>query len=314
MAEEEALGDVEQVRRALASLWSKELTWPELQEKLAFQDQKYQRDLVAHGYEMTALLGSAGQEKLKDKRDIHNLRIVTESAAKYSHIKDALAGQSIKIAEAEAGLFASEEQKSHEILRRLIKENEDRRQGKPVEPTIRAYTPDFYALETAEDKVRNMASKYPHDAIFASDVVVLEGKNILEKPKNEAAARAILEEIAGKEVRISLGATLVATVRSGETVIFKEGAVIYISLQPYSKENIEKYLSEFNEYQSVAGVIDYAHPAAQQLIAERPVRIEALALERRGEILENALCISNRPCYPSWPTTVLASLKRWSRP
>ncbi|MDP1709792.1 MAG: Maf family protein, partial [Candidatus Komeilibacteria bacterium] len=100
------------------------------------------------------------------------------------------------------------------------------------------------------------------------------------KPRDEDEARAMLASIAGKEVRISSGSVLITTIPSGETILAREGVVMRIALQQYSHEAISEYLREQRGFQSVAGVIDFAHPSAQRLIAPKPVRIERLTIEQ----------------------------------
>lgn len=279
LGDKEVLHDIEQARQALASLWHRETNLPELQKRLRLQDQQYQQDLIARGYEMTALLRMGKKEGLPERRDIHQLLIVSGSATKREAVEEAVEGMQIDVSGIAEGSLDEEEQKSHASLRKMMQENEDRRRGREAIPSIRTYTPDFYTVDVAEDKARAVAGTHPRNALFASDVVALNGADILEKTKSADEARAVLAQISGKEIRVSSGSVLIATIPSGETILTREGVVMHIMLREFSPEDVDRYLREREGYQSVAGVIDYAHPAAQRLIAQKPIRIEKLAIE-----------------------------------
>ncbi len=279
--DKEVFNDIERARHALALLWhKKEVSLSELQQKLSRNDQLYQQALVEAGYEMTALLNLT-TEKSKEKRDIHHLRLASGSEKKRQALENALEGKQIEISVIAPDSSVNDiEQESHRSLRKMIEEGDDRRQGKKIIPTISEYTPGFYAVDVAERKLRAVSNQYPQEALFASDIVVLHGTNMLEKPKNTREAQIMLKQIAGEKIIVSSGSALVTTIFSGGTIIMREGAIMHITLRQYSQKDIDQYLAEFPEFKSIAGTIDYAHPAAQRLISQKPVRIEKLSIEK----------------------------------
>lgn len=274
----EIITDIQKARQALASLWHKDVDPIEFQHRLSFQNQLHQEALISHGYEMTAYLHRMQEGKPKERRDVGHLRFISGNTTKHLALEDALKEDGVEVSDVATEGLDEEEKKSHELLHRLIEENEARMRGEDVNESLRIHTPDFYSIDVAEHKALAIADTYPRDAIFSSDVVVLHGKDILEKPKSIDEARSILTKISGQEIRISSGSVLIATTSFGRTIINRAGVVMRIMLQQYSPEDIEQYLQEHKDYQSVAGVIDYADPSAQRLIAKKSIQVEKLTL------------------------------------
>jgi predicted house-cleaning NTP pyrophosphatase (Maf/HAM1 superfamily) len=276
---QEELSSIEQARSALAKLWYRDVDLRDIEQSLSWQDFQHQQDLVGHGYEMTALLHLT-KERRENKRDVHNLRVASGNKMKREIIEASLTGSGIEVSKPDETCVADverEEQRSQRLLRGLIKERRDRVHDRP----IRSYVPDFYAIDIAENKANTAADRYKNDAIFASDTVVLCGDSILEKPLDEEEARATLRQLSGKEVRISSGAVLIHTMKTGETIISRDGCVVRIRLKHFSEGDISRYLKTNDGYKSVAGVIDYSGAMAQELISEQLVQIEKLEIESK---------------------------------
>ncbi len=275
----EALQNLEQARAKLSLLWRKDVTPLQLQQSVLARKEDYRRKLIEAGHINTALLYLNRDKEQKEKRSIRKIRFISSNDKKYQAIQEALLDRNIEILKAGEGDSNQRELDHHRLLRKMMQETKDQKEGKAVVPSIRSYEPYFYSVDIAEDKARDFASLYPRDSIFASDVVVLVGNDILEKPKDEQEAIDILKNNSGKEVMISAGVVFITSIPSGETVLFREGLRMQVTLRDYSDEDVREYLRAYKDYTSIAGAIDYASPEAQRFLASKPINIRALRMQ-----------------------------------
>lgn len=276
----EPITDIETFRKNMESFWHRETSKEDVRRRLAMQESMHQSDLLRAGYDMTAYLrmGNVGP-KDHPGRDLKELEIATTSGAKRGFISEAAKEEGLEIREiAQGELFAQEEEeRSHALLRRLIKERKEYEAGERKEAgAFRHYTPALYALDVSQDKVTNAEAKEKDKnvPILACDVVVLKGERILEKPKSKAEAVKMLRSISGKEVEISIGATFLTPTTMGRMLLRRAGR-IKIHLQNFSEKEIEAYLAANPNYLNIAGAVDYSGEAAKYLIDEMaPAEIE----------------------------------------
>jgi len=270
----------DELRSVLDDIWRREVSKEKTKEQLRFQDAIDQEELLRAGYVMSAYLRRDRKIGDHPKQDFESLIVASTSGIKRRLIEEATSDQDITV---EGGLpnqdAAQEEEDTHKILHRLIQGQKDYDRGKPVEPMVRYFTPCLYALDVAESKMRHAEEREcdKNMPILACDVVVLEGERILEKPKNKAEAITMLREIAGKEIEVSFGATLLSPSRVGR-ILLKEAGRMKIHLRDFNDKDIGDYFATVGEnYLSIAGGIDYASPAAKPLIDEfTPVVVEQI--------------------------------------
>jgi septum formation protein len=70
--------------------------------------------------------------------------------------------------------------------------------------------PRALALRLATQKAQAIASKHPGAFILAADTTVACGRTLLEKPEDEAQARAFLEKLSGRRHHVYGGIALIA--------------------------------------------------------------------------------------------------------
>ena len=305
----EVFQDAKQARQALTSLWHKDVNPDKLKEKLSEQDQENQKGLIEHGHEMTALLNLNSKVAKEGDRDINHIRFVSGNTTKLEVLEKSLENKNAEILSVSIEDIEHEEQKAHQFLQKIIDEYKNEENPRNL---VRIYTPDFYSIDVAEEKARAVAKNYPNESILASDVVVLLEGEILEKPKNRTEAEIMLSKISGKEIRISSGSILINTIKSGETILTREGVIIKIKLNQYSEKDIDEYLNEFKEYESTAGSIDYSHPASQKLIADEYITIEKLDVETseppKQVLINKSLLLEMRDYCIGMPTEMLREM------
>lgn len=285
--------DIVTLRKKMEGIWYRDISLDKVREDLERHKGEHLRDLLAVGYEMSAYLLQYGKTAEHDKPQPHSfdgLVLASMNPAKREFLSAVAEAQGLKVKDFHpAGSFGEEEEKAHKILRQLIKERKDYEKNNiPMEPTIAYYTPALYALDIAKEKAGKANAEHRAMPIIASDVVVLEGENILEKPKNKEGAVRILKELSGKEVCISLGAVLLVPSSMGKITI-QEAARMRIALKHFSDADINKYLADAgNDFLNVAGAIDYSSPAARIFIDENtPVVIEKISDIKSGTSMES---------------------------
>lgn len=285
--ERKPIADIEILRKTMESFWHRDISINKIKEQLGLQEAIHQDDLLRAGYEMSAFLRANRKAKSSAPYNFRSLIVASTSETKRQIVREAVAAEKLSIDEASLDdVFPDEEEESHRILRKLIQERRDYEEGGvPMEPTIRYFTPALYALDIAEEKMRNVAARHKNEniPILACDVVVLEGKRILEKPRDKEEAIQMLKSLSGKTVEISFGATLLAPSTMGEIVI-KEAGRLRVHLRNFGDKEIEQYLGAVgNDCLTIAGSIDYAHPVARVFLDDSaPISVEIIEDLRTG--------------------------------
>ncbi len=78
------------------------------------------------------------------------------------------------------------------------------------ETPLKGELPKDLALRLAQEKARVVAADHPQAFILAADTVVGLGRRILEKPADEAEARAFLKQLSGRRHNVYGGICVIA--------------------------------------------------------------------------------------------------------
>ena len=100
------------------------------------------------------------------------------------------------------------------------------------------YTPDALVMELALQKARAVHQDYPDDCVIGADTVVFIDDEIIGKPADEAAARATLTRLQGREHIVYTGVAVLSP--RGEDVRFEATRVRFSSM---SDAEIAWYIS-----------------------------------------------------------------------
>ena len=100
-------------------------------------------------------------------------------------------------------------------------------------------SPANYVLRLAEKKAR--AIKTDADAIIlASDTTVVDGANILGKPKDDAEAARMLTQLRGRTHQVY---TAVALLRASDGLLLTDLCITDVPMRSYSDEEIHNYVA-----------------------------------------------------------------------
>lgn len=212
--EEKIIADAREARRQFRDFWKKNNSSKALKKELKQNEKARVEDLIRQGDEWTAWLyyGSDdeedNEEENSEKKEFNFNKILIASGSKDK--QDILSGIAKK-----RGLeidIDAEDRKKREryqqaFLKRFIENDGKRKKGGRLES---------YALEIAQSKAMDVYNNRENNPVIASDIVVLEGLNILEKPKSKGEAIKILSDLSGKEVSVSCGAALLTQTKSGK--------------------------------------------------------------------------------------------------
>jgi len=284
---EEIIADPEKVRDAMRQFWYREIDSKSLKGELKLQEEQHLDDLLGVGYEMEALRRTTEGREIKDSapsfEDKNRFVFASQNEIKQQIVAKAAENQGMMLQETLFSPGQEEEKLEHQILKQLIQEEkEGKRYPRLRIPTIKIFSPAFYAVDIAAAKTSEMAKAYKDRIIIASDIVVLQGNQILEKPENKEEALKVLNNLSGKEVRVALGTTVLTPTNFGKTVMFKEGAYLTIKLRNFSEVEAKKYFDQAGEScLNTAGVVDYANPLSRSLISDKPTKLEALEFSRK---------------------------------
>ena len=109
-------------------------------------------------------------------------------------------------------------------------------------------TPEERAIQAASAKAHAVAGNHSGVIIGADTIVVLDGE-ILEKPRDRADARRMLETLSGRDHEVITGLCLLST-WSGEAVTAFESTIV--RFRHLSEDEIEQYL-DTEEHADKAG-------------------------------------------------------------
>lgn len=275
--EEKIITDAEEARRQFVNFWKKNNSPRSIKEELKQNEKDRIEELMRQGDEMTTLLyhGADNEEEKpeKNKFDFNKILIASGSEEKRTLFSYMVKKQGLEIA-IDLEDRENKEIKQHAFLKKSIKQDdkqENKNNGRIKD----------YALDVAKSKAIDGYNHYENNPVIASDIVVLEGSNILEKPKSKEDAINILSNLSGKEISVSCGVTLLTKTKSGKEILLNEGVNFNIKLRDFSFQEANEYIDRQKDSMlNIAGVIDFSNPEAQKFIDNKEaVKVEPLKLE-----------------------------------
>ena len=118
-------------------------------------------------------------------------------------------------------------------------------------------TPANYVLRLAETKARTTASRtHEGDIILAADTTVVDGLDILGKPKDDAEATAMLTRLRGRTHQVYTG---IALLRKSDGSLLTDLCVTDVPMRNYSDEEIRAYVATRDPLDK-AGAYAIQHP------------------------------------------------------
>lgn len=109
------------------------------------------------------------------------------------------------------------------------------------ESVIANESPAAYVLRLAETKARTIASGTDADRIvLAADTTVVDGRDLLGKPRDAAEAFAMLTQLRGRTHQVYTG---VALLRVSDNFILTDLGITDVPMRNYSDEEIHAYIA-----------------------------------------------------------------------
>lgn len=122
-------------------------------------------------------------------------------------------------------------------------------------------SPADYVLRLAETKARAIPVQ-EDQIVLASDTAVVDGSDILGKPKDNAEAFAMLTRLRGHTHQVYTG---IALLRQNDGLLLKELSVTDVPMRNYSDEEINAYI-ETGDPLDKAGAYAIQHPQFQPVV------------------------------------------------
>jgi MAF protein len=122
-------------------------------------------------------------------------------------------------------------------------------------------SPAEYVLRLAETKARAVGTQ-PDQIILAADTAVVDGSDILGKPKDEAEAFAMLTRLRGHTHQVYTG---VGLLRVSDGLLLRELSVTDVPMRDYSDEEIQAYIQTGDPLDK-AGAYAIQHASFQPVI------------------------------------------------
>jgi septum formation protein len=116
-------------------------------------------------------------------------------------------------------------------------------------------SPVDYVLRLAETKAQAVNADVDQ-IVLAADTTVVNGSEILGKPKDAAEARAMLMQLRGRTHQVYTG---VALLRKSDNLLLKELSVTDVPMRDYSDEEMEAYIQSGDPLDK-AGAYAIQHP------------------------------------------------------
>lgn len=116
-------------------------------------------------------------------------------------------------------------------------------------------SPTDYVLRLAETKARTIKAE-ADQIILAADTAVVDGKEILGKPKDNAEAIAILKRLRGHTHQVYTGIALLCL---SDNLLLKDVCVTDVPMRDYSDEEIDAYVQTGDPFDK-AGAYAIQHP------------------------------------------------------
>jgi len=127
-------------------------------------------------------------------------------------------------------------------------------------------SPKDYVLRLAEEKARAVAEQVPpQHIVIGADTAVIDGEEILGKPKDREDAERMLRQLRGRTHQVYTGLT-VQQAPDGRTLA--ELCVTDVPMRGYSEEEIRTYV-ETGDPMDKAGAYAIQHPGFQPVEAMR---------------------------------------------
>ena len=125
------------------------------------------------------------------------------------------------------------------------------------ESTRENESPAEYVLRLAEDKARAGMSRAQMDQIIlAADTTVVDGSDILGKPKDDVEATQMLTRLRGRTHQVYTG---VALLRMSDGLLLKDLCITDVPMRAYSDEDIRAYVATGDPLDK-AGAYAIQHP------------------------------------------------------
>ncbi|MBL0344025.1 Maf family protein [Candidatus Villigracilis affinis] len=134
------------------------------------------------------------------------------------------------------------------------------------ETQLTGETPKDYVLRLAQAKALAVAGKAnPEAIIIGSDTAVIDGDEIIGKPKDEADAERMLKQLRGKTHQVYTG---VAIYRMSDGKTLTELCVTDVPMRPYSDHEMQAYIQTGDPLDK-AGAYAIQHPDFQPVESMR---------------------------------------------
>lgn len=297
----EVISDPRAARQEMKNFWHRKNDFGNLANNMKRQEEERNEWLQKINFHLPDFV----EPEKKQNAYSNEVLVATGSSEKsgiFSNLIEARGMKSIPLSE---GVSIDEEEEK-KIIRCLINEKEEIRGA-------RKYGPQYYAIDLAEWKIRRIYERYKDKTMIASDIVVVEGERVLEKPGTIGEALSMLKSISGKEVKICIGVVMLTDTKIGKKVLLKEGADFTVKLRAFSGKEAEEYLMQIEGGAlNIAGAIDYADPMSQPLLDDgKPVIVRPLQLEKRDERTVNVspeILLSLKDYFRGAPTELIEEM------
>jgi MAF protein len=128
------------------------------------------------------------------------------------------------------------------------------------ESQLAAEKPDQYVLRLAKEKTLAVAQKVSQESIIiGSDTSVIDGDEILGKPKDAEEAVRMLRQLRGRTHQVYTG---IAVHRASDGMMLTELSITDVPMRAYSDEEIAAYVSTGDPLDK-AGAYAIQHPDFQ---------------------------------------------------
>ena len=105
--------------------------------------------------------------------------------------------------------------------------------------------PEEKSAKLASLKAMYAANAMESGLIIGADTIVVDGSEILGKPKDRADAKRMLAELSGKKHRVITGLSLVD---AGQNKTYSHSEITYVYFRELSEKDIETYLDTDEPY------------------------------------------------------------------
>ena len=105
--------------------------------------------------------------------------------------------------------------------------------------------PEKKSAKLASLKAMYAANSVDNGLVIGADTIVVDGEEILGKPKDRADAKRMLQELSGKKHRVISG---IAVVDGKNNKIYTHSEITYVYFRDLSERDIETYLNTDEPY------------------------------------------------------------------